>query len=120
MDSSSYLSNDRSLFGVQSYVLMLLVVVACISWCYGHGILFHAATSRQVASITFPEEPIMLSALPSFRVDAIRQPLQRFTLRRIDPVLMRNDDNLFDDAMVLMDKVIVIPKAVRAIPKDVV
>jgi hypothetical protein len=55
------------------------------------------------------------SYIPAFYLGAVRQIMQPVPLRKADLMVLSEADELFDPSLVVLDKVIVIPKIRRAI-----
>jgi len=58
------------------------------------------------------------SDIPAYQDSALRQAIQATPLRRTDLVAVNEEDNTLDDSMVVMDKIVVIPKVVANKKKE--
>jgi len=95
--------NNSNLFSM----LLVASLVSAYIWHINDRSSSTNSLSRTLAS----EEPsLMMSHVPSLTLASVRQPLQSSPLNRVVKVLGEDDSNL--EKMVVMDKVVVIPKAI--------
>ncbi|WP_165475030.1 SPOR domain-containing protein [Legionella yabuuchiae] len=59
------------------------------------------------------DEPFFMSSIPSYDLAAVRQFLQPIELRRAELVVNNEDDDSLNDSLVVMDKVVVVPKIIH-------
>jgi DamX protein len=61
------------------------------------------------------EEQVFLSSIPPYDLAAVKQFMQATDLRRAEIILLREEDDAMDESMVVMDKVVVIPKTIKPV-----
>ncbi|GGI91124.1 SPOR domain-containing protein [Legionella impletisoli] len=59
------------------------------------------------------DEPFYMSSIPSYDLAAVRQFLQPTELRRAELVVYNEEDDLSNNSLVVMDKVVVVPKVIH-------
>lgn len=111
VDASEYVkqTSDRTCLYVAGLVLFLALITALV------GIRPAARKDTPALSIRpalhIQSEPFYASKIPMFRVSAKRQLVSAMPLRK-GKIVAFNEDELINEAWVVMDKVVVIPKVI--------